>query len=85
MSVSVFASSTGNRKLLKWKATVLTTTFTGNYKKVKQLSTSVVVLKIRVVTKTDMKMRREKTGITLTTQAKSILKSQGVGQMFGRA
>lgn len=53
----------------------------GNYKKVKQLSTSVVVLKMRAVTKTDGKMRREKPGITSTVQAKSTLKSQGVGEM----
>lgn len=42
-----------NGRLLKWKATVLTTAFTGYYKKVKQSCTSVAVLKIRVVTKSD--------------------------------
>lgn len=46
-----------NGRLLKWKATVLTTAFTGYHKEVKQIGTSVAVLKIRVVTKTDVKMR----------------------------
>jgi len=45
----------------------------------------VVVLKIRIVTKKDVKMKREKKGITLAMQAKPTLKSQGVREMFSRA
>lgn len=68
-SVGVCAVSGQQQLRLKGRGTALTAAFPGNGNKVKQLSTPVAALKIRVVTKTNGETRGEKPGVALTAQS----------------
>lgn len=69
LSAGVCAVNGQQQLLLQGKGAALTAAFPGNRKKVKQLTTSVAVLKIRVATKTNGKTWREKPGVALTAQS----------------